>query len=229
MVAWLPAAIAGVASLAGTFLSNKAREEGQRAEMAKQEEFAQHGIRWRVEDAKRAGIHPIYALGASGPTYSPVGLGQNDTAAGFADAGQSFSRAIDATRPASERAEAFTEATQRLSLDRMDLENQLLRSQIALVQQGGGHPSFPGSDYMIPGQGNSPVVMRNPFGWGETTVVNPGLAEESQRHFGEPGEWIYGGGNMLESWVQSARDDMQKGVDQKYKGRPSGATYPVWY
>lgn len=30
----------------------------------------QKGIQWRVEDAKRAGIHPLYALGAS--TSSPV-------------------------------------------------------------------------------------------------------------------------------------------------------------
>lgn len=34
-----------------------------------EKEFATHGIRWRVEDAKAAGLHPLY--GASGNTPSP--------------------------------------------------------------------------------------------------------------------------------------------------------------
>jgi len=36
-----------------------------------QKDFAQHGIRWRVEDAKAAGIHPLAAVGAAGASYSP--------------------------------------------------------------------------------------------------------------------------------------------------------------
>lgn len=34
-----------------------------------QEEFAKSGIQWKTEDAIKAGIHPVYALGA--PTMSP--------------------------------------------------------------------------------------------------------------------------------------------------------------
>lgn len=29
-----------------------------------QKQFAQTGIQWKVADAKKAGIHPVYALGA---------------------------------------------------------------------------------------------------------------------------------------------------------------------
>lgn len=31
-------------------------------------EFAQHGVQWRVDDAKRAGIHPLAALGFNSPS-----------------------------------------------------------------------------------------------------------------------------------------------------------------
>lgn len=36
-----------------------------------QREFAQYGIRWRVEDAKAAGLHPMYALTGGGAAFSP--------------------------------------------------------------------------------------------------------------------------------------------------------------
>lgn len=38
-----------------------------------QREFAEQGIQKRVEDAKKAGIHPLYAMGANTPSVSPVG------------------------------------------------------------------------------------------------------------------------------------------------------------
>ena len=37
-----------------------------------QKQFAQHGIRWKVEDAKAAGLHPLYALGANTHSFTPV-------------------------------------------------------------------------------------------------------------------------------------------------------------
>lgn len=37
-----------------------------------QREFAQMGVRWRVADAKAAGLHPLAALGTSGASATPV-------------------------------------------------------------------------------------------------------------------------------------------------------------
>lgn len=38
---------------------------------ANQKEFAQNSIQWRVNDAKKAGIHPLAALGTQGSYYTP--------------------------------------------------------------------------------------------------------------------------------------------------------------
>lgn len=46
-----------------------AQEQQQEKNIAMQREFAQHGVQWRVKDAKEAGVHPMYALGASGAAF----------------------------------------------------------------------------------------------------------------------------------------------------------------
>lgn len=121
-----------------------------------QQDFAQQGIRWRTEDAVAAGIHPLYAMGASLPTYSPVSSGLstrsprygNALGQGVASAGQNLSRAFAATRTTQER---------QLSLERAGLENELLRSRIALnaSQIGPGFPSVSPSLTGLPGQDSS--------------------------------------------------------------------------
>lgn len=69
-------AIAG--PLVQGLFADDAQEDQQRSVEAQQDkniafqkEFAQHGVRWRVEDAKAAGVHPMYALGASGAAFAP--------------------------------------------------------------------------------------------------------------------------------------------------------------
>lgn len=66
--------------------------EARRSEQT-QKEFAQMGIRWRMEDAKAAGLHPLSVLGASGASYSPStvvgasGGGGSGVQGSFADEG----------------------------------------------------------------------------------------------------------------------------------------------
>jgi hypothetical protein len=47
----------------------QATRDANNANIAMQRQFAQEGIGWKVADAKKAGIHPLFALGAS--THSP--------------------------------------------------------------------------------------------------------------------------------------------------------------
>lgn len=159
MVLPLLGAIAGPAlGLVGSMIGNASRERGQREEIENQKEFAQHGLRWKVADAKKAGLHPLAALGASTASYAPVGLGENDTAASFSAAGQDLSRSIDATRTLPEKLDAFTQTSQQLTLQRMGLENELLASQIAKTRQAGNPPAFPMASPaagFLPGQGDA--------------------------------------------------------------------------
>lgn len=87
-MSWLAAGIAALGSLFGGRRDRKAQEEANAQNVAYQREFAQHGISWRVEDAKRAGLHPLFALGGTGATFSPSVQPVLD--------GQSYSRAAAA-------------------------------------------------------------------------------------------------------------------------------------
>lgn len=88
-----------------------AREQQARNESL-QREFAQTGVRWKVEDAKAAGLHPLYAMGANTTSFSPIAVGANQQAphkenwAGdtFARMGQDLSKAVALQQSPEEKA-----------------------------------------------------------------------------------------------------------------------------
>lgn len=129
-MSWLSAA-GGIIG-AGVNLYNAQENRDQ------QKEFAQHGIQWKVADAKAAGVHPLYALGAS--THSPAPVSSGDMASSLASVGQNIDRAVYATSSASERITAHNEQVQALQLTRMGLENDLLASQIARLRDNHNPP-----------------------------------------------------------------------------------------
>lgn len=84
-----------------------AREQQDESE-ALQREFAQNGIRWRVEDAKAAGLHPLFALGGGGSAYTPsaqsVSFGSdNHMGRAVSEAGQHIARSIQPSMTAEQR------------------------------------------------------------------------------------------------------------------------------
>lgn len=135
-----------------------------------QEEFAKKGIRWRVADAKAAGIHPIYALGSGGASFSPVSAAfSSDTSLpnALASAGQDIGRAIDKTRTANERVDV--RAATALQLEGLKLDNDLKRAEIAsktarLRADQVGPPLPASADaYLIPGQSQSGLIKKKPL------------------------------------------------------------------
>lgn len=121
-----------------------AREQAQM-----QKEFAQNGIRWKVADAKAAGLHPLAAIGAAGASYSPVSYAGDRPSGGdlgqsLKDMGQGLGRAVAATQTKEERvASAFELTRQRQEIERGDLINAKLAADLALMnsQVGPGMPS----------------------------------------------------------------------------------------
>lgn len=142
----------------------RAQEQMHYSNLKAQEAFAQQGIRWRVEDAKKAGIHPLYALGASIPSYSPSTFIPGESGrrrdfggalSGLGDAVSGVARSMEAGRSARESLEG---KLNDLTLKRAELENDLLSSQIALIQQQ-AQPRMPEiTKQAIPGQSD---VERN--------------------------------------------------------------------
>lgn len=123
-----------------------------------QKEFAQYGVRWRVEDARAAGIHPLAALGYQGPSYSasvgnPYSGGPDYSGANYINnMGQDISRAIMAKATASERAAAAAAQStydglqlenMRLQNEGLSLENQLRTRKLANLAGPGLPPPMP--------------------------------------------------------------------------------------
>lgn len=138
-----------------------------------QKEFAQHGLRWRMEDAARAGIHPVYAAGG-GPSAqaSPSHVAGLDQSSGshLANMGQDISRAIHATRTVEERQMA------QLQLQRAALENKLLDTQIYNLQQDQTGPPLPSATAQ-PGFGayrSGDAVVVQPQRPSASSPSNPG-------------------------------------------------------
>lgn len=91
------------ASLAGGMMNATASKTIAREQMKQQKEFAQNGIQWRVEDAKKAGLHPLYAIGAQGASYTPVSQDSSAMGNAVADAGAYLGKAIDGSIDAASR------------------------------------------------------------------------------------------------------------------------------
>lgn len=168
------------ASLLGGILGNKSAKKADEANYQRQKEFAKNGISWKVEDAKRAGIAPLAALGSNLISYSPQSIGGGGDY-GISAAGQDISRAIDAGRSPGQRVDAYTRTAQALELERGSLQNDLLRSQIAKLNQPGHTNGIAVDDegYTIAGQPNSgiPGVQVQPS---KTTVVTPHVPHEQR-------------------------------------------------
>lgn len=164
--------ISAGANILGGFMnsSNQKKANEQAAALAQQniqlqKDFAQQGLTWKIDDAYRNAdrVHPIYSLGASTPSFSPVSA--NFTAdtglgSGIAAAGQDIGRAVNATATGKQRADAFTVAAQKLQLEKGSLENELLRTELASKNgrlRQVSSPPFPGDNYLIPGQAQSPL------------------------------------------------------------------------
>lgn len=146
------------ASLLGGILGQNSQRKMAKQNIQLQKDFAQQGIQWKVADAKAAGIHPLYALGAQTHSFAPVSIGDSLSPA-IANAGQDIGRAVNAVSTGSQRTQGITQAMEALALERAGLENEVLRSQIRRNNSAGTPPAtpLPGTKWLIPGQGETTI------------------------------------------------------------------------
>lgn len=166
----LPALFSAGAGLLGGKMRDDASKEAADKNYAMQKEFAQNGIRWKVQDAVAAGLHPLAALGANTYQASPSFIGDSGVGAALSNAGQDISRAVSASRTQSEREfSALQLAGLRADVEGKTLDNQIRLSR--LRQLSVSAPAMAGDDNFIPGQGNSPLVQDKPL---ERVISAPG-------------------------------------------------------
>lgn len=205
--------IGGIGSLLGGSMASQSAAENNRIQlqiaqqnMEMQREFAQNGIRWKAYDAQMAGLHPAFAMGASTNSFSPVGVNlQSDPMGSFVgQAGQHLGRAAEAVKSGLERKDDLMAKTaQALQLNRMGLENELLRSQIARTNQQIG-PGIPAYGQTSPGGGSTGDVITRP-GLGtyemkpnEVTTTLPANQHTVAGPAGAQNEWRLGPNGALQ-------------------------------
>ncbi len=91
--------IEGMFNLAGGALNDWNQAKQNELDYQRQKEFAQNSIQWKAQDAKKAGFHPLAALGTLSSNYTPsasAGGGIGDALMNTGQAvGRGVSRALD--------------------------------------------------------------------------------------------------------------------------------------
>lgn len=197
------AAIAAGANILGGFLqrdaANKTNKQAlQQAALNRhyQEQFAKSGIQWRVADAKAAGIHPLYALGANTPTYTPVSANFTTPDYSFVGRmGQDIGRGLQAYGQRQDRLDAQKVALNRQArLDNMSAiesaaRTRLLNTQADYYQSRIRPQAGVGG---VTGTGASGSLTKNPLNTGQNKYMADNILRGVQLTRVVPGVYFVG-------------------------------------
>lgn len=139
-----------IGNLAGSYLTGRSNDRATEANAAIQRELAQNGISWRVADAKKAGINPLAALGASIPSGSPVAVGQDFGDLGLGNLGQDISRAMTAKMTPEQR--------EIHELNKQMLQAQIEGQRLDNASKATTPPPLPSADFTNPSGKIDPTV-----------------------------------------------------------------------
>lgn len=222
----IPAAISAIGSLIGGSMSQNSAENQAAANIANQERFAKNAIQWKVADATKAGVHPLFALGAQTNSFANV---TGDTGAmgdAVAKAGQDVSRAATALFSREERALQLKGA--QLEVENKGLQNDVLRaelaSKVARLTSPGTPPPFP--TITTPGVGSPNVKVNedtrqrlNLFGH-ELKIANIPDANTIEQRYGEIADMLYGGVAIPADAMVNAWPVISRFIDWSGLGNP---------
>lgn len=233
MVAWLGPLISAGANIIGGIMGKNAAK----GQMKEQERYAKNAIQWKVADAKAAGIHPLYALGAQTMSYSPVSVGGEQAA--MQSAGQDIGRAVHAAATEGDRTLAKASAT--LQLENQGLQNEMLKSQIARLRQA-PNPPMPGTGYVVPGQtqsGPTDAAIKEEAKRKNFDPSNPsgevfGVSDVGYSHTGTGGFFPMPSDevkqriedNKWQEFMHFFRNNIMPSVSTRYQNPPKGGAAP---
>lgn len=158
------AGIGAATSIGGGFLSNLFNRGGQSRAAQENREVLQNAISWRVADAKRAGIHPLYALGANVATSGgqPQFIG-DQLGPSLQGAGQDISTAVARSQTGDQQQKNQLDlALARANIANTEANTSFIQSQQRRLEQGtNGSPAGMGlqQEQVIDGQSpNTPGI-----------------------------------------------------------------------
>jgi len=156
------AGITAGASLVGGILGASETRSANSKNTDLQREFARNGLRWRMEDAKAAGLSPLAALGANTPS-APQVVGDTSMPNALQNMGQDVGRAVQQTRTAEERTLAnLALQSAQLDLTGKTIDNQIKASQLRKLNQVGPAMGSHGNGMVVPGQGDTSYLSPKP-------------------------------------------------------------------
>lgn len=162
-------------------------EENQKREQGFQRELMQNGIQWRVQDAVKAGLHPLFALGAQIQAGSPTPVGSFGD--GSFSQGQDISQAISRASPEAREALSVQLEVQKSLRDKYNAEADLAHSQAMRNYQDPSSGLLPNGGPGGGGNSSSGIVVpeRNQFLPENQGAVNMVGAERKSARWMEPG------------------------------------------
>ena len=155
-------AVSGILGVGAADDATDAQKDMAEDNIKYQKEFAQKGIRWKVADAKKAGVHPLYALGANTVSFTPQYLDFKPNTA-LADMskklGQDLGRVITSVQNIKERKINVGIAEEKLKQSKIKTEadQMLLNSEKKRLQVGAGPPMADVEPYKMGGVETVPV------------------------------------------------------------------------
>ena len=158
-----------------------------------------------VADAKAAGLHPLFALGASGP-----GGGGGISVGGGSRPGPQISRGSGSAPSVALRnkfAEKRAQEEHEINMERGAIENLKAASELAILNQRLAAGDITVPDYKnVPEMEQAPKmtrkeIMRGPFGGAYRMPEGVSPADAWEQRVGEGSDWIMGPGIMARMYA----------------------------
>lgn len=213
-MSFLGSIIGGIGSLAGGLFGKSSQDKANAANIQLQKDFAQKGIQWKVADARKAGVHPLAALGASTVGFSPSVVGSSALGDAVSNMGQDIGRAVDAAATRPTRLEHLQTAIAEQQLRGLQLDNDgkfiantaLASSAARTAMSGPPMPTATGNGSGMPGgmpgQGDFTSVR---VGNLKTVPAPVSDAQTLSDRYGEVVEWLGGLGVLgADMWKNRA-------------------------
>lgn len=155
-------------------------------------QYIQNQLQWRVDDAKKAGLHPMAVLGLNGASFSPVSSPSipslPQSTYDPSELGQSVAYAATKAKTNRQQEQAFelAQMTGQEQLRGVQLDNELKQLEIMslasrLTQTGPAAPDLNGGRNLLSGQNDSPSPAFQKFVLPDGTVTGWYPSDEYQQ------------------------------------------------